>query len=263
MSHQDAASDTPAVILTEQRNGVLIITLNRPHARNAFNLALALALEREIDRLESDPSLRVGVITGAQGHFSAGADLKAAQRGEIAITEKRGAFGLSRRVPSKPLIAAVEGYALGGGFELAISCDLVVAAENARFGLPEVSRGVVAVGGALFRLPRRMPHHVVMELALTGQITTAAFLERHGLVNRVAPEGKALDVALDLALMIEANAPLAVRATKQIARMAFEWSDHEAWDSQWAFALPALNSEDAREGPRAFAEKRAPVWKGK
>ena len=262
MSDKDAPAGSPAILLTERREGVLIITLNRTHARNAFDLALALALEQEIDRFESDRDLRVAIITGAQGHFSAGADLKAAQRGEIAITEKRGAFGLSRRAPAKPVIAAVEGYALGGGFELAISCDLIVAAESARFGLPEVSRGVVAVGGALFRLPRRAPYHFVMELALTGEIVTPASLERHGLVNRVVPAGEALDAALELATRIAANAPLAVKASKQIMRMAFEWSDHDAWDSQWAFALPALNSEDAREGPRAFVEKRAPAWTG-
>jgi enoyl-CoA hydratase len=250
------------VLRTERRGAVLLIELNRPHARHAFDLALATALSSTLDRLDSEPDLIAAVLTGSGGTFSSGADLKALLRGERGHTEKRGGFGILKMPPDKPLIAAVEGYAFAGGFELALACDLIVAASDAKFGLPEVKRGLVAVGGGLFRLPRRLPYHVVMELALTGEPMNAARLHAFGLVNRVVEPGAALAGALELAQGIADNGPLAVRATKQILARSHEWTDAAGWTEQRRFADVALRSEDAKEGPRAFAEKRRPVWKG-
>jgi enoyl-CoA hydratase len=250
------------ILTTEVREHVLVITLNRPHARNAFDAALSEALSDALDRFEASPEQRVGVLTGAGGSFSAGMDLKALLRGERSFTKKRGGFGIMAAPPDKPLIAAVEGHAVAGGFELALSCDLIVAAENARFGLPEVKRGLVAVGGALFRLPRRIPYHVAMELALTGEAQPAEYFHRLGLVSRVVPPGEAVARAVELANVIAANAPLAVSATKRILRKAFDWTEEEAWPGHRELARPALSSRDAREGALAFAEKRPPKWQG-
>ena len=250
------------VLRTETRGHVLVITLNRPQAKHAFNLALATALSNALDAFEDEPALRVAVITGAGGTFSSGADLKALLRGERGHTEKRGGFGIMKRPPDKPLVAAVEGYAVAGGFELALCADLVVAARDAKFGLPEVKRGLVAVGGALFRLPRRIPYHVAMEMALTGDLYPADRMLELGLVSRVVDPGRALQEAIDLAAKISENAPLALRATKQIVARSADWTDEVAWREQRRFADVAFKSEDAKEGPRAFAEKRRPVWKG-
>jgi enoyl-CoA hydratase len=249
------------VLRTEVRGSVLVLVLNRPHAKHAFNLALATALSDALDVFESDPNLRAGVITGAGSTFSSGADLKALLHGERGYTEKRGGFGIMKHPPDKPLLAAVEGYAVAGGFELALCADLIVAARDARFGLPEVKRGLVAVGGALFRLPRRIPYHVAMEMALTGALLPAERMRELGLVNRVVDPGRALEEAIDLATAISENAPLAVRATKQIVARSVEWTDEAAWTEQRRYADPALKSLDATEGPRAFAEKRRPSWK--
>jgi enoyl-CoA hydratase len=250
------------VLLTETRGNVLILTLNRPHAKNAFDLALSQALSDALDRFEEDPQLRVGVLTGAGGSFSAGMDLKALVRGEQSFTKKRGGFGIMAMPPNKPLIAAVEGYAVAGGFELALSCDLIVATQDSKFGLPEVKRGLVAVGGGLFRLPKRIPYNIVMELALTGELHPAERFLQLGLVSKVVPPGAALEGALELAQRIAVNAPLALAATKQILARAHEWSDEEAWSEQRKIARAALKSKDANEGARAFAEKRAPAWRG-
>jgi enoyl-CoA hydratase len=250
------------ILQTQVRGGVLVLLLNRPHAKHAFDLALATALEAAIDRFEQDPSLRVAVITGTGGTFSSGADLKALLRGERGHTEKRGGFGIMKRPPDKPLLAAVEGYAVAGGFELALCADLIVAARDAKFGLPEVKRGLVAVGGSLFRLPRRIPYHVAMEMALTGALYPAPRLLELGLVSRVVDPGTALEAALALAAEISENGPLAICATKQIIARSAEWTDDEAWREQRQYADPALKSSDAKEGPRAFAEKRRPVWTG-
>src|ERR1700688_337781 len=182
-------------ILTERRDHVLVITINRPEARNAFDAKRAEALEAAADLLDKEDELFVGVIPGAGGTFSAGADLKAAARGECAATT-RGGFGMFAKPPRKPVIAAVEGYAVGGGFELCLSCDLIVAARTAKFGLPEVRHNVVAIGGGLFRLPRRMPYHLAMEVALTGEFRDADFFHRQGVVNRVVDQGCALDEAV-------------------------------------------------------------------
>jgi enoyl-CoA hydratase len=257
----DHASQS-GVLLSEVRGNVLILTLNRPEARNAFNQELSQALSDALDRFEEDPALTVGVLTGAGGSFSSGMDLKALLKGEQSYTKKRGGFGIMTHPPDKPLIAAVEGYAVAGGLELALSCDLIVAAEDAKLGLPEVKRGLVAVGGALIRLPKRIPYHVVMELALTGETHPAERFRQLGLVTRVVPHGQALEAALALAAVIAKNGPLAVAATKQILVKAHDWTEEEAWSAQRKLASKALNSKDATEGSRAFAEKRPPVWRG-
>jgi len=255
MSEQDR-------ILTETRGHLLVITINRPEARNAFDGASAAALEAAADRLDADDDLFVGVITGAGGNFSAGADLKAAARGERAAT-RRGGFGMFAKPPRKPMIAAVEGYAVGGGFELCLACDLIIAARTARFGLPEVRHNVVAIGGGLFRLPRRMPYHLVMELALTGEFKDADYFHRLGVVNRVVDTGEALQAAVDWAQALLVNGPTALAASKEIVQHSGDWTDEEAWTAQMAYARRALESEDRREGLAAFAEKRKPVWKGR
>jgi enoyl-CoA hydratase len=255
-------ADSHDVLRTEVRDHVLILTLNRPHVKNAFDHALSQALSDALDRFDADPALRVGILTGAGGSFSAGMDLKAMLAGEQSFTKKRGGFGIMAQPPDKPLIAAVEGYAVAGGLELALSCDLIVATEDSMMGLPEVKRGLVATGGALFRLPKRIPYHVVMELALTGELHPAERFHQLGLVSRVVPPGQALEAALALAEAISKNGPLAVAATKQIMFKAADWTEEEAWPAHRRMARGALRSKDASEGARAFAEKRPPVWRG-
>jgi enoyl-CoA hydratase len=250
-------------VLVEQRNGVQIITINRPEAKNALNTAVAEAVAAAVDELDASDTLRVGVLTGAGGTFSAGMDLKAFLRGETPAIEGRGLCGITQTPPTKPLIGAVEGWALAGGFELLLACDLVVAAETARFGVPEVKRSLIAAGGAALLLPQRVPYALAMELLLTGEPLTAPRAAEIGLVNRLTPEGGALDGALQLAATIAANGPLAVAATKQIARRTGDWSWEEGWRRQAELTAPVFASEDAREGSTAFAEKRAPVWKGR
>jgi len=249
-------------ILTERRGHVLVVTINRPEARNAFDAASAQALEAAADRIDAEDDIFVAVITGAGGNFSAGADLKAAARGERAST-RRGGFGWFAKPPRKPVIAAVEGYAVGGGFELCLACDLIVAARTAQFGLPEVRHNVVAVGGGLFRLPRRMPYHLAMELALTGEFRDAEFFHARGVVNRLVEPGQALAEAMRWAEALQVNGPTALAASKEIMFHAADWTDEEAWGAQMQFAQRALRSEDRREGLAAFAEKRRPVWKGR
>jgi enoyl-CoA hydratase len=253
---------TEARILTERRGHVFVITINRPEARNAFDGASAQAMSAAVDALEADDDLFVAVITGAGGNFSAGADLKAAARGERATTA-RGGFGFFGKPPRKPVIAAVEGFAVGGGFELCLACDLIVAAKTAKFGLPEVRHNVVAIGGGLFRLPRRIPYHVAMELALTGEFRDADFFRGYGLVNRVVETGQALDEAVRLAESLLVNGPTALAASKQIMSHSANWTDEQAWREQMAYARTAIESEDRKEGLAAFAEKRKPVWRGR
>lgn len=255
-------SDAPAV-LTEERDGVLVLTINRPEARNAINGAVARGIAEALDRLDDSSELRVGVLTGAGGTFSSGMDLKGFLAGDVPIVEGRGLGGLTERPPRKPLIAAVEGYAVAGGFELALACDLVVAGEGARFGVPEVKRGLVAGAGAAVHLPQRVPPAVALEMLLTGDPIAAARAEALGLVNRVVPDGSALSGALELAARIAENGPLAVAVTKQIAYAAPDWSHAERWERQGELMQPVFVSEDAQEGARAFAEKRPPVWKGR
>lgn len=253
----------PAPVLIERRGHIMIITINRPHARNAINLATAQGLERAIDAYDADPNLRIAILTGAGGYFSAGMDLKAAARGEVPITEKRGILGIVSQPPRKPLIAAVEGPALAGGCELALSADLIVAAQDSTFGIPEVKRGLVAVGGGVLRLAQRLPRAIAMELALTGDPITATRAAQIGLINQVAAPGTALEVALELAERVAVNAPLSIDAGKQIIEQCPDWSTEEAFTRQGQVAAAALSSQDAGEGMRAFVEKRPPVWRGR
>ncbi|NEX63732.1 crotonase/enoyl-CoA hydratase family protein [Noviherbaspirillum galbum] len=250
-------------ILARAEGAVLILTLNRPEARNAVNGALAHALAEALARYDADPALRMAVLTGAGGSFCAGMDLKAFARGEHPWVPGAGFAGIAERPPTKPIIAAVEGYAVAGGFEIALSCDLIVAADNARFALPEVKRGLVAAAGGLLRLPRRLPYHLAMELALTGDTIDAPRAASLGLVNRIAAPGDALATALRLATAIAENAPLAVAASKRLIAESVSWPVETMFRQQAAIADPVVKSEDAQEGARAFAEKRPAVWRGR
>lgn len=242
---------------------VLEITIDRPEVRNALNLAAAEGICAAIDELEADPELRVAVLTGADGSFSSGMDMKAFLAGDVPYVARRGIFGIVNGPPAKPLIAAVEGGALAGGFELMLACDLVVAAEDASFGIPEVKRGLLAAAGGLMELPRRIPAAVATELALTGEPIGAARAYELGLINRVCAPGAALEQAVTLAERIAENAPLAVAASKRVLREAGGWPAEQAWSLQGEIVSPVLTSEDAREGARAFAERRAPRWSGR
>lgn len=255
-------SDDQAV-LTEVRERVLVITINRPGQRNAVNAAVAEGIAAALDQLDAEPELSLGVLTGAGKGFSAGMDLKAFVTGERPYAGDRGFAGITQRAADKPLIAAIEGFAVAGGLEVALSCDLIVAARGARLGIPEVKRSLVAAGGALLRLPRILPRTVAMELALTGEPIDAERAHELGLVNRLAEPGEALTVALELAETIAANGPLALAATKRIMSEAVDWPDSEFFARQGEIVGPVMSSEDAREGATAFAEKRAPVWRGR
>jgi enoyl-CoA hydratase len=250
-------------VLTEAADGVLLITLNRPEARNAVNAAVAEGVAAALDRLDGDDSLRVAILTGAGSSFCAGMDLKAFVAGERPYVAGRGFAGIAQGRPDKPIIAAIEGYAVAGGFEVALACDLIVAARDARVGIPEVKRGLVAAAGALIRLPKRIPYHLAMELALTGDPIGAARAQELGIVNRLAEPGEAVAVARELAAAIVANGPLATAASKRIVAAAPDWTEEEAWQRQGEIAGPVMASEDAREGATAFAEKRPPVWRGR
>jgi enoyl-CoA hydratase len=254
--------DQPAV-LTERRDGVLLITINRPEARNAVNLAVAEGIAASLDELDGDDALQIGVLTGAGGGFCAGMDLKAFVTGERPWAGDRGFAGIAQRAADKPLIAAVEGFAVAGGLEVALACDLLVAGRSAKLGIPEVKRSLVAAGGALLRLPRRIPESAAMELALTGDPITAERGYELGLVNRLADDGGALDAALELARTIAKNGPLALAATKRVMLERHGWPEEEFWQRQGEITGPVFTSEDAREGATAFAEKRAPEWKGR
>jgi enoyl-CoA hydratase len=250
-------------VVTDRRDSVLVITLNRPEVRNALNRSVALGVKAAVDELESSASIRAAVLTGAGGVFSAGMDLKAFADGEQPMLPGLGLCGITEAPPSKPLVAAVEGWALGGGFELVLACDLVVAGRSARFGLPEVKRGLVAGAGGAYLLPQRVGHVLAMEILLTGEPVDAPRAGQLGLINSVVDDGQALDAALALATQIAALAPLSTVATKRIATQAHEWSKAEAWSGTARVAEQINNSLDAAEGARAFAEKRPPVWRGR
>ncbi|MEM1190282.1 MAG: crotonase/enoyl-CoA hydratase family protein [Pseudomonadota bacterium] len=250
-------------VLTERNEGVLTITLNRPAAKNAANRALAEGVAAAIDELESDDELRVAILTGAGGTFCSGMDLKAFVTGELPQIEGRGFAGLTEYRSSKPLIAAVEGYALAGGFELAITCDLIIAAQDSKFGIPEVKRGLAAAAGGLVKLPKQIPSRIAMELALTGDFIDASRAYELGLINRVCGSGEALEEARAMAARIVANGPLAVAASLKAVSSAQDWSSDEMFERQQEIVMPVIRSEDAIEGATAFAEKRAPRWKGR
>ena len=248
----------------EVTDRIAIITLNRPEARNAVSQQLAEDLEAAIDRLEADEDLWIGILCGNGPAFCAGADLKAIASGEAKLTTMRGGFaGLVRRTRSKPLIAAVEGPAVAGGTEIVLSCDLVVASTTARFGLPEVKRSLIANAGGLFRLPRALPRNVAMELALTGEDLDADSAYRHGLVNRLVQPGEALVAAMQLAETVNANAPLAVRASRKVVLAAHLLEDDEAFQVAADATRDIGGTEDFQEGPKAFVEKRSPRWRGR
>ena len=255
--------NSESAVLTERRGNVLVVTLNRPDARNAVNAAVAEGVSNALDELDGDDALAAGVLTGAGKGFCSGMDLKAFVAGESPYYGERGFAGIVAKPPRKPLIAAVEGFAVAGGCEIALACDLIVAARGARLGVPEVKRSLVAAGGALLRLPRRLPAGVAMEMALTGDPIDAERAHGFGLVNELADPGGALDAALALAGRIAANGPLALTATKRILTESVDWPEAEFWERQGEISGPVFGSEDAREGATAFAEKRDPVWSGR
>lgn len=256
----EAPSSQPPV-LTERRGRILIITINRPEAKNAINAAVSNGLAAAVDTLDDDPGLSLAIITGAGGSFCAGMDLKAFARGENVLAKGRG-LGFTERPPAKPIIAAVEGFALAGGTELALATDLIVAANNSAFGIPEVKRGLVAGAGGLLRLPQRIPYQIAMELALTGDSLSAERAHALGLVNVLAEPGMALDAAIELGERITANGPLAVAATKRIITESRAWDPADQWREQMKILMPVFGSNDAKEGAIAFAQKRAPNWTG-
>lgn len=247
----------------ERRDGLLILTLNRPEARNAMTQNLAHEIATALDELQDSADLRVGILTGAGGNFCSGMDLKAFLRGELPRVEGRGFGGLTQKPPLKPMIAAVEGYALAGGFEMVLACDLVVASRDAKFGLPEVKRGLAATAGGLMRLPRRIPYHIAMHHILTGEMLPADRAAHFGLVNELTEPGGALQAAIALAQKLVANGPLAVAASKRVASESRDWPEDEMFNRQGAYTRAVFDSEDAKEGAKAFAEKRAPVWQAR
>lgn len=249
-------------VLTSETDGVLEVVINRPEARNAMTKAAAEAIAAAMERLDSEDSLRCAILSGAGGNFCAGMDLKGFLAGDLPMVAERGFGGLCSQPPKKPLIAAVDGFALAGGMELALACDLIVAQADATFGIPEVTRGLVAGGGGVMRLPRRIPRAVAMELALTGDPIGARRAYELGLINRVT-DGPAIDEARVLARRIADNAPLAVATTKALMRESWLWPDEEMDQRQAGPVMKVMFSQDAREGAKAFAEKRKPDWQGR
>ncbi|MEV5704573.1 crotonase/enoyl-CoA hydratase family protein [Actinoallomurus sp. NPDC052274] len=249
-------------VLTEVDGGVAVITINRPEARNAVNGAVAQGIASAIEEFDARKDVSAYVLTGAGGTFCAGMDLKGFLTGDDPSKGGRGFGGITERPPAKPIIAAIEGYALAGGFELALSCDMIVASSESKFGLPEVKRGLVAGAGGLLRLPQRIPYHAALEIALTGDHYPAARLAELGLVNRVTEPGEALRTAKELAAKVAANAPLALAATKRVIVESRDWPTDEQFARQGEIIMPVFGSKDAMEGAAAFAEKRTPNWSG-
>ena len=249
-------------VLVEHDDGLVIITINRPHVRNAVNRAVSYGVCEAIDEMERRPDLRLAILTGAGGNFCAGMDLKAFAQGEVTRVEGRGILGIAYTPPKKPLIAAVEGYALAGGFEAVLACDLLIASRTAMFGLPEAKRGLAAAAGGLLRLPRSIPPRIAMEMALTGAMVSAQRLERYGLINVLVEPGEALNEAKRMAREILANAPLSVELSKRVMVEQRDWPIDEMFARQEAVLGHVLRSNDAREGATAFVEKRAAKWTG-
>ena len=249
-------------VLVSEADGVLEVTINRPEARNAMTKAAAEAIAAAMDRLDAETGLRCAILTGAGGTFCAGMDLKGFLKGELPVAGERGFGGLTSWTPKKPVIAAVDGHALAGGMELALACDLIVASKGARFGIPEAKRGLVAAGGGVVQLPRLLPRPLAMELALTGDPIGAERAFDLGLVNRVT-DGPAIESARELASAIAENGPLALIASKGIIRDSWLWDDAQINEKQGPYIAHVFSSEDAKEGARAFAEKRKPNWQGK
>jgi enoyl-CoA hydratase/carnithine racemase len=259
----DATSGANDAVRFEAADGVALIRLNRPQVRNAVDRATAEAIAAALDELDLRDDLYAAVLTGSGTVFSAGMDLKAfSATGERPIDGRRGGFGITTRPPDKPIIAAVEGAALGGGFEVALACDLIVAGQSATFGLPEVKRGLIAAAGGVLRLPRRVPPAVAKEMILTGAPLSAVRAYHYGLISEVVPDGTAAEHALSVALAIAANAPLAVRTAKRLIDESIDWPMAEAFDRQIRYTDAVRCSNDAREGAAAFVEKRTPVWTG-
>ena len=249
-------------VLVEHDDGLVIITINRPHVRNAVNRAVSYGVCEAIDEMERRADLRLAILTGAGGNFCAGMDLKAFAQGEVTRVEGRGILGIAYTPPKKPLIAAVEGYALAGGFEAVLACDLLIASRTAMFGLPEAKRGLAAAAGGLLRLPRSIPPRIAMEMALTGAMVSAQRLERYGLINVLVEPGEALNEAKRMAREILANAPLSVELSKRVMVEQRDWPIDEMFARQEAVLGHVLRSNDAREGATAFVEKRAAKWTG-
>ena len=250
-------------VLTEFDDGILTVTINRPETKNAINKAVAEGIAAAMDELDANDDLRVAILTGAGGSFCSGMDLKAFLKGENPVVKGRGFAGMTEHTTRKPTIAALEGYVFAGGLELALACDLSVCGESTKFGIPETKRGLVAAAGGLVKLPRMIPVRIAMEMALTGEPITAQRAFELSLVNRVVSDGTVLEEARELARLICANGPLAIMASKRIIIESSDWSRDEMFSNQWQIVGPVFKSEDAREGPKAFAEKRPPQWKGK
>ncbi len=250
------------VVLTERRGRVLVMTLNRPEARNAVNGPVAEGIEAALDQLEDDPELWCGVLAGNGKAFCAGADLKWIAQGKVAgLSTKRGGFaGITKRQRTKPVIAAVHSHAFAGGFEIAIACDLIVAGEAVKFGLPEAKRSLVALAGGLVILPRLIGEKLALEMAVTGDAYSSQRMYDAGLISRVVPNDDVLETAVSLALAICKNGPLAVKASREIVLAARDLTPAEHWTMADKVGWPVFLSEDAREGPRAFIEKRKPVF---
>lgn len=246
----------------EVADRIAVVTINRPEARNTVDLSVTQGLVAALDEVESRNDISVGILTGAGGNFCAGMDLKAFLRGEVVRVPNRGFAGVTQFKSSKPWIAALEGYALAGGFEIALWADLIIATVDTKVGLPEVKRGLVANAGGLLRLPRQMPSRIAAELVLTGDMVPASQLQPYGIVNHIVAAGEALEEARRMAARIASNGPLAIAASKRVMQEGMDWSTSEMFDRQNEITLPVFSSADAREGAQAFAEKRTPVWRG-
>lgn len=252
-----------AVEVSIKNDTVMVIRLNRPEVRNAVNTELAEGLGAALDRLDNEEALRVAIVTGNGLGFCSGMDLGAMLNGESGMIPGRGFAGIVERSSTKPIIAAIEGFAVAGGFEIALSCDILVASKGTLFGLPEVRRGLVASGGGLLRLAVRIPYHVAMEMALTGDTINAERAYSLGLISQLVEPGEALDHALQLAATITSNAPMSINASKAIVKNARDWSSSESFARQAEYSAVIAASEDAREGAAAFKRKRVPIWQGK